>query len=127
MRWPVDLLAEVDAAVEKGGRTAFVLDAVRDQLATRYGAASGRLASRSAPSSEAPEPEPPPIEHPLHPPEPWLGDAIPDKVKDVKAALAKSREQRSSGREPQGPTCKKCGGLATYEKGKARCMAGCKR
>lgn len=32
IRWPVDLLAEVDAAAGKGGRTRFVLDAVRAHL-----------------------------------------------------------------------------------------------
>lgn len=50
MRWPTDLLAEVDAVVERGGRTGFVLAAVRDRLA-------GGPLPVSEPSKREAEPE----------------------------------------------------------------------
>lgn len=121
MRWPTDLLAEVDAVVERGGRTAFVLDAVRDRLATRYGAAAGRVGSRSAPSSEATEPEP--------------AEFVPRSLTGGVKVPNTNTVNITSGRltptwpvnavvaqkQTQGPTCPRCGGLATMQGGKAVC------
>lgn len=102
-RWPDGLFERVEAAaaaMDGCSVTDLTVLALERTIAEMPGALPV-----SAPSKREAKPEPPV----------QARTRIPDRPPAERAAKA------------QGPTCPRCGGLATYVKGKARCMAGCKR